>query len=664
MENFVKFENMSKVKTINLTIEWDTLTGTTFTEIKPEEIAEIVFNDNTAIFCHRSDGGVHNTCPINSYLAKAGDYFRLFENGNTETINNILIAPLSIKTLTYRNDHIEPSSYNRFVNNGIVIGSGFDPANLTSNKGRAIDYEEEWLTKGAKAKSEILYISNYESFTKVIKIDTSLSASYLQASVSSESSKSISESFSESNINILIQAYADYGWFGMKAGAKLVDEAKAVLKDNQQEFIKRYGSRFIDKEQRMNSISILLTIRNVSKKFKSTISSTLSASGGYAGASASIKQTINEEITRENNSDRIELSAFTIGGEGIAGLKDVILPNLKNNNNAIEYINELITTNLATLTKENAIPYDCSVADMRIFGLTETAEIPWDFNRMQKMEKLKTMYLELSEHLEIYDKVKNRTNPFFELLGGESNRTLFVDKLVGPHINKFEDSLLDIARRHEFCKTNIDESSFTIPNHQTNLFGDLKELLPQDYIMMGLYYDPTLENLKVQHIDDMILDKLMSTIPKDRNDALLEWINPSEKFNVNFQSRNPRLHKILTITDSLKYKHAYPVCEGVKKTKIYEGPGGLYTLWANFPLENKTFEQSILEYIPKVHCQFKFQPFIPNIIKAEYEYSLYYTVIDIADREFTYKLLDLEMEVFNYFDGTQSSNIKNISYYL
>lgn len=663
MKNFVKFENMSKAKTLNLTIEWDTLTGTTFTEIKPEEIAEIVFDDNTAIFCHRSDGGVHNTCPITSYLAKAGDYYRLYENGKTETVNNILIAPLSIKILTYRSDHIEPSSYSRFVNNGVVIGSGFDPANLTSNKGRAIDYEEEWLTKGAKSKSEILYISNYESFTKAIKIDTSLSASYLKASVSSESSKSISESFSETNINILIQAYADYGWFGMKAGAKLTDDAIAVLQNNQQEFIKRYGSRFIDKEQRMNSISILLTIRNVSKKFKSTISSTLSASGGYAGASASIKQTINEEITRENNSDRIELSAFTIGGEGIAGLKDVILPNLKNNNNAIEYINELITTNLATLTKDNAIPYDCSVADMRIFGLTETAKIPWDFSRMQSMEKLKTMYLQLSQHLEIYDKIKNRITPFYELFGGESIRSLYVYKLIGPRITIFEDSLLDIARRHEFCKTNIDESSFDIPNYQTNLFGDLKELVPQDYIMMGLYYDPTIENGKLQQLDDVILDKIMSTIPKDRENALLEWITPSERFNVNFQPRT-RKTKVLTITDSLKYKHSYPYCEGVKKTKIYEGPGGVFTLWANSPLDSKTLEQSILEYIPTVHCPFKFQPFVPNVIKVEYEYSLYYTVIDMANREFTYKLLDLEMDVFHYYDGTQSSNTRLISYYL
>ncbi|CAA9200968.1 hypothetical protein [Flavobacterium collinsii] len=538
---------------------------------------------------------------------------------------------------------------------------------------RAIKYEEHWSGKAPiKAESAILYISNYESFTKVTKIDTSIDASYMKASVSAESSKSISESFTENNINILIHAYADYGWFEMKEGATLVPAAEALKKSNQQEFIKAYGSRFIIKEKRMNSISILITIRNVSKKFKSVVSSTLSASGGYGGASIKAKQTINEEITRDSNSDRIELSAFTVGGEGIEGLKDIILPNLKNNSNAIEYINELIKNNLSAFNEKNAIPYECAVADMKIFGITEVAEIPWDYDRMKNMEKLKDMYVELSYHIELYEKIKNRIDPFFTLLGGEENRTDCINRYEN-NIGAIRDHLHDIAVRHENCKINPDKSSFEIINYQTKMIGGLARLIP-----VNVLFTNSINNLFMKYykdydgLEDTVVENLLSTVPSQRKMDLMKWIGPDEYLEVllRFESKK-RWQKvqIVKLHDSLDYKQNKPILEGNKKTEFYNGPQQDFILW-NSGYDNNSIEHAILEYIPKVHGNLDFGPLGLSTVSVEYSYSLFCTLVDYAGREFTYKVMDLEMVTFHKLAGDFSpgikseSLIKNITYYI
>lgn len=644
-----------------------------YTEIQPKDKAEIVFNNDTALICHRSDGGSPNNCGEDTLLAVRGDYFQLYENGFSQILRLTTMLREAFSTMTYRASDVEPVFYDRFIKEGIVLGSGFDPANLKSNKLRAINYEEHWAGKAPNiAESAILYISDYETFTKVTKIDTNIDASYMQASVSSESSKSISESFTENNINILIHAYADYGVFGMKEGASLVPAAELLKNTNQQEFIKVYGSRFIIKEKRMNSISILITIRNVSKKFKSVVSSTFSAKVGYGGASVKAKQTINEEITKDSNSDRIELSAFTLGGEGLAGLKDIILPNLKNNSDAIEYINGLIKNSLTPFNEKNAIPYECSVADMRIFGLTEIAEIPWNYKRMQNMEKLKSIYSELSYHLSIYDKIKHRINPYYELLGGEENRNKYIN-WIEKNIESFKDQLHDIAVRHENCKININELSFEIPYYSTKLISGLAQLIP-----VNVMYTNSINNKYSAYsadysgLSDDVMENLMNTVPSQRKIDLMGWIRNDEYLVVllRFESRK-RWQKvqIVKLHDSLDYKQNRPFLEGNKKTEFYNGPQQDFVLWNSEFDNNSCIEHAILEYIPKVHGNLDFEPFGLSV-NVEYKYTLFCTLTDYAGREFTYKIMDLEMVTFHRPEGDfkpgviTESVIKNITYYI
>ncbi len=661
-------------KVINLTLDWTQGIGETYTEIQPKDKAEVVFNDETALICHRSDGGSPDNCEETALLVVSGDYFQLFENGFSQILRHTSELGEIFSTMAYRTSDIEPIFYDRFIKEGIVLGSGFDPANLTSNKLRAIDYDEIWAGKAPiMAESAILYISNYETFTRVTKIDTSIDASYIKASVSAENSKSISESFTENNVNVLIHAYADYGWFEMKEGASLVPAAELLKNTNQQEFIRVHGSRFIIKEKRMNSISILITIRNVSKKFKSVVSSTFSASGGYGGASIKAKQTINEEITRDSNSDRIELSAFTVGGEGLPGLKDIILPNLKNNLNAIEYINELIKNNLSHFDEKNAIPYECAVADMRIFGLTEIAEIPWDYKRMQKMEKLKSMHSELSYHLDLYKKIKDRINPFYALLGGEENRNSYVSRYENI-IETVKGQLHDLAVRHENCKINTDELSFEIPNYSTKLIGGLTQLIPVNVLYINSInnkyyaYSPDYDGLS-----DAVMENLLSTVPSQRKVDLMKWIGYDEYLVVllRFESKK-RWQKvqIVKLHDSLDYKQNRPLLEGNKKTEFYNGPQQDFVLWNSEYDNNNSIEHAILEYIPKVHGNLNFGELSLFHVYVEYKYTLFCTLIDYAAREFTYKIMDLEMITFHRPVGDfkpgviTESVIKNISYYI
>lgn len=82
--NYASFENVASVA-INLFCIFDAPVGGTQgiarTTIEPGKVAEVVFDTRVATVCHRSDGGDFVLCPDGSKRARAGDYFRLKENG-------------------------------------------------------------------------------------------------------------------------------------------------------------------------------------------------------------------------------------------------------------------------------------------------------------------------------------------------------------------------------------------------------------------------------------------------------------------------------------------------------------------------------------------------------------------------------------------------------
>jgi hypothetical protein len=79
MDNYFEMENMTQ-KRIVVTLDWNS-GARQQTTVQPGEIAEITCGDSWARICHRSDGGAINECPLDSPIAKRGDFFQLEEDG-------------------------------------------------------------------------------------------------------------------------------------------------------------------------------------------------------------------------------------------------------------------------------------------------------------------------------------------------------------------------------------------------------------------------------------------------------------------------------------------------------------------------------------------------------------------------------------------------------
>ncbi|WP_173964791.1 hypothetical protein, partial [Flavobacterium collinsii] len=119
-ENYVVFENMTE-KFINLTIDWTQGIGETYTEIRPKDKAEIVFNDDTALICHRSDGGSPDNCEETALLAVRGDYFQLYEDGVSQVKRHKSFPSKGYSVAAYRVSDVEPIFYDRFIKEGITL---------------------------------------------------------------------------------------------------------------------------------------------------------------------------------------------------------------------------------------------------------------------------------------------------------------------------------------------------------------------------------------------------------------------------------------------------------------------------------------------------------------------------------------------------------------
>lgn len=79
--NYVEFDNSNDFS-INLHIDWiETPNAFMNTVVPPETTIQIEFGSHKGRICHRNDGGTHKSCPLDSPVAKAGDYYILEAGG-------------------------------------------------------------------------------------------------------------------------------------------------------------------------------------------------------------------------------------------------------------------------------------------------------------------------------------------------------------------------------------------------------------------------------------------------------------------------------------------------------------------------------------------------------------------------------------------------------
>ena len=580
-------------------------------------------------------------------------------------IQNIETKVLKILTRLEYESEILPKKYNRFPDNGLALGKGLVPTDLQSIKREAIDFDEIPLDgddeTAVSSTLKYLYVKDFKSVKEELKVDISASASYLGAKAEFSQKKQFDTSYSENSITILIQAYSDFGRFGM-ANDKLNEEAKNLIDNDQQEFIARFGTRYIALVSKMISLNVIIRIESVSNKLKQTLNEMISVEGSYGALSAKAKYEVNKALTKENSKDTISIEVFAIGGTGVEGLKDMVIGQL-NSSDPLNQIGINIFNTLKTFKKVNSIAYELISEDFRQYGLTEEPKLKWSLYRKNTLIKLKDMYDELKYHIEIYEEViKNRHPLNFIIPPSEM-------QFILSHTNDIDiyyKRLAEIELHHKNCRENPDDSSFFLPNFSCQIFDN--NLLKRCELKRLRFYA---YNDELKTIDNTKLYLILKESIFDREDYI-KALFPTIKrllIQIDFEYKEGvkyiEFHDSLTLTRR-KDGHNW---QG-QVIRLIGDNGNFMIIPANYDFVNPEnsnkdyFGNDALEkYIFNELNDRKFG----NLYNGElvnYKYELYYTVIDNADRKYTFLFMETDFDLIYPNDIDNRIKHNSTEYYI
>jgi hypothetical protein len=524
----------------------------------------------------------------------------------------------------------EPTEYNRAPKTDLALGRGFDPVDLSSIKRPGISFTEKRIDGGgaAMATYESLYVSNYQSFTEELKIDSTINASYLGNSIDSAIKHSYDNSFSTNSVTVIVKAWADYGRWSLDSGAKLTDEAKELLTQNPVEFIKVYGSRYIATESRMNAIYIVITVHSVSSFVKKRMESTLTTGIGIGRLASSAKEAFINEIKNTIDSERISVNVYAIGGNGLAGFKDIVINSIKNEKDPLTSIGTAIANTIGQMDSTNAIPYSYLVADMLNFGLEQQPEIQWSYDRARALKNLSGIYERGSYKLQILKEIKNKTHPLYYLMD-DPNRS-FDESL--QNIPVYENYLFDIKNRHENCRKNIDPSSYSLPFVNYEILSDIYLDFLKSPTIQFYGYNFNTDDTQSTEIRTEVLETILNVDPQQRNALIHNFFPNSIGLGVNIQPTGTGL-TVMSLYDELKGFRPY---NGQKWDASVIGYTGNAS--GSFQLIHTSNTYEKLENTILVEL-FKRRPLIIEHETIQFEYKLFCSLVDKAQRKYNYLLM-------------------------
>ncbi len=491
----------------------------------------------------------------------------------SNNINSILTNLTSIE---------EPKSYGYSKGTGLRLGKSFNPIDVTDIKRPAIQFEEPVKNNSGKSKIELYYADNYKSLQKVIRNDIRLSASYLSNSGEYSSSSELDYSFSENSLTIVLRAETDYGEWFIGNDAQLTPEAKSLL-TNPDEFSKRYGTRYISSENRINGLYITFTIYNVSRKTKKTFKSSISASVGFGKLNASAKSTFEKIITESSKSNRMSLSISSIGGTGVDSLSTVLENIIHEQTNPLPHIIKSVENVLKTFTINNAWPNEFFVAKMSNFGLSIDHSLEWTEERNLKLIKCKDNYFKLKYK---YNAVKEMMN------GSHVINKLYdygdINNLIYDNLETIEEKIKLFAETHNNLLTSPNVNSIKIP--------DISDFGIADFVLrrflklpapnfQGRYLPKNLNFYKNIPIERII--SILNTPKKNRQQVIQNFYPDSIESMFSIAPLGEgisvvKLYYTLFNTTNGEWNEVF-------KADVYTGP------WAGFSLT--AMEDSILEYV-------------------------------------------------------------------
>ena len=363
------------------------------------------------------------------------------------------------------------------------LGFGFDPADLSAAKIRCVTFTEDAGTKGALGTtfSEVL-VRDSTQLKSALSLDLSIDASCLLFKGSGSFSYDYSSLFETDSLTAVLSASSQFGSRTMKEPALDAAAEALIASGKMDEFADRYGKAVVVQEDRGASVSIIITIANISSETMQKINTSMSASGGFGPFSASAKTAFQSETQQASKEGRINIQVLSTGGEGFGALSDVVASVLIQDN-SFEKVQAALGIYLKSFTMENSAPIGFHTQSMSAFGWKPKPE---DADPVIEQKQRKLLYLvdQYRNSLSTYNQINailDGTDPRSKLMD-EDDRNLLTFGSV-----KYKEYLDTVAITYANCKADVSPAATgcdipadkTLPPVDDLVNSALSSLLPE-----------------------------------------------------------------------------------------------------------------------------------------------------------------------------------------
>lgn len=508
----------------------------------------------------------------------------------------------------------EPRTYGLIRGSDISIGRSFDPIDLLSIKGTAIDFEVE-RTGGAETSFEYYYISDKTSISSIVKTDSTASMGYLGSSFAFGDSNFTQQENKLNTLQFLAIAKTDYGTWSLKPGYKLFPEAEELLIDDADEFAKRYGTRYVASERRMDAVVVLMQIASSSSLVKRKFESTLDGVLGFGKLTSGFKNEFSKEVTAASKQERLIFESFSIGGTGTSGLGNLLSAAI-GSPDSYKAISECLVAFLSEFEETKAKPYEMNVAPMSNFGLDDSVGIPWTRDRAKKLVELKNLLERLKFEIELGVAIATGTHPLSKIIGENLKKDL------DRSISKIEALTEEATNLYMNCRTNPDLKSFekSIP---------VEMHLPLNIHLYSLNPSPHFSGIAIaknKTVGTLSLPQIAQCLelpPSKRLDFVKEVFPLAEhaQFSVGTKNHMPLESYVVEIKTRINNRPNNPIIFASGDPN-----NGFFDLWHSSNENPNSLERKLVTTVKG--CRLAFS----------YEFEVLLRLTDAANRTFTHRI--------------------------
>jgi len=301
----------------------------------------------------------------------------------------------------------DPANYKYHSQSVLAIGKTFAPNDITEPKFPCIEGEALSLDAGPPRTALTLsYARGFEDFASSTNSEVKGEANIKLITAKKDLHAKHSYLSSSDTMTVIVTASTDFGRWGLSPKAKLAAAAKAVLIDGKA-FYDLCGSRYVAIERRGASASAAIIVSNVSNEVKDSITQDLIITAKAPTMGAKATAIFNQEIKRASKQDRLKIEVTGTGGVGLGNL-EAIVRGIGPQDNPLQAIGDGLSKFLQGFSKDNAAPYEYTVASLDHFGWSPQSIPKWTDYQELKLRQIADAIRRYIAELDGWDSYLNR----------------------------------------------------------------------------------------------------------------------------------------------------------------------------------------------------------------------------------------------------------------